>query len=145
MSTTARQTRDRYRYFVPITTRWMDNDAYGHVNNVTYYSYFDTAANLYLIEEGGLDIHASPTVALVIESACRYHEAIAYPDVIEAGVRVDELRNRALRWGIGIFRKGQTESVADGHFVHVFVDRTTRKPVPIPEPMRSALERLATA
>lgn len=142
MPEASRQPRSRYPFFAPITTRWMDNDAYGHVNNVTYYSYFDTAVNLYLVREGGLDIQHSGTIGVVVESGCRYHEGIAYPEPIEAGVRVGELRNRAVRYEVGIFREGGAESVADGHFVHVFVDRATRKAVPIPDRVRAALEKL---
>lgn len=137
-----RQPRRLYPYVVPIPTRWMDNDAYGHVNNVTYYSYFDTAVNRYLIEEGGLDIQRSEVIGVVVESGCRYHEGVAYPEALEAGVRVEELRNRAVRYGVGIFRAGGSETVADGHFVHVFVDRGTRKAVSIPAGIRAALERL---
>jgi len=127
-----------YRYFAPITTRWMDNDVYGHVNNVTYYSYFDSAANQYLIEHG-LDIHASPVIGLVVESACRYHAPVAYPSRLRAGVRVDRLGTRAVTYGIAIFVEGEELAVADGHFVHVFVDRASRTPVAIPEPLRTAL------
>jgi acyl-CoA thioester hydrolase len=141
MSRPTREQRSSYPFYVPITTRWMDNDVYGHVNNVAYYSYFDTAANRYLID-AGLDIHTSETIAVVIESGCRYHEPIAYPEPVEAGVRVEELRNRAVRWGIAIFRSGQDEAVAAGTFVHVFVDRTTRQAVSIPAPIRAALEKL---
>jgi acyl-CoA thioester hydrolase len=137
-----RAPRTAYRYFVPITTRWMDNDAYGHVNNVTFYSWFDTAANHYLIHEAGLDIHASPVIGVVVESGCRYHEPVAYPDPVEVGVRVDELRSRAVRYGLAVFRPSVEEAIAEGHFVHVFVDRATRRPVPIPDVMRRALERL---
>lgn len=132
----------RYRHFVPITTRWMDNDAYGHVNNVAYYSYFDTAANLFLIEEGGFDFATSPVIGLVVESRCVYQGPIAYPDAIEAGLRVQRLGKTSVTYGIGIFKKGESVAAAHGHFVHVFVDRATRKPVPIPASLRTALERL---
>ncbi len=136
-------TRADYRHFVPITTRWMDNDVYGHVNNVTYYSYFDTAANLYLIERGGLDIHQSPVIGVVVESKCNYHAPIAYPDRIDAGLRVDRLGQRAVTYGIAIFRAGAAEAAASGHFVHVFVDREARRPTPIPAPLREALAAIA--
>ncbi len=136
-------TRADYRHFVPITTRWMDNDVYGHVNNVTYYSYFDTAANLYLIERGGLDIHQSPVIGVVVESQCNYHAPIAYPDRIDAGLRVDRLGQRAVTYGIAIFRAGAAEAAASGHFVHVFVDREARRPTPIPAPLREALAAIA--
>ena len=136
-------TRADYRHFVPITTRWMDNDVYGHVNNVTYYSYFDTAANLYLIERGGLDIHQSPVIGVVVESQCNYHAPIAYPDRVDAGLRVDRLGQRAVTYGIAIFRAGAAEAAASGHFVHVFVDREARRPAPIPAPLREALAAIA--
>ncbi|PRC44959.1 thioesterase, partial [Mycobacterium sp. ITM-2017-0098] len=128
-----------YRYFLPITTRWMDNDAYGHVNNVTYYSYFDTVANHFLIREGGLDIHTSPVIALVVESKCSYRAPVAYPDELRAGLRVDKLGNRSVTYGVAIFTSGDDEPVAHGHFVHVFVDRERRNAVPIPERIRDAL------
>ena len=132
-----------YRHFVAITTRWMDNDVYGHVNNVTYYSYFDTAANSYLIAEGGLDIVASPVIGLVVESACRYPAPVAFPARLRAGLRVDRLGRRAVTYGIAIFVEGDDAAVADGHFVHVFVDRATRTPVEIPATIRASLERIA--
>jgi acyl-CoA thioester hydrolase len=131
-----------YRYFLPIGTRWMDNDVYGHVNNVTYYSYFDTVANHFLIREGGLDIQASPVIALVVESQCSYRAPLAYPDQLRAGLRVDKLSNRAVTYGIAIFDDTGDEAAAHGHFVHVFVDRETRKAVPIPDPIRAALATL---
>jgi acyl-CoA thioester hydrolase len=134
---------ENYPYTVAITTRWMDNDIYGHVNNVTYYSYFDTAANHFLIHEGGLDIRAGSIIALVVESRCQYHQALSYPEPLRAGVRVDKLGNRSVTYGIGIFREGEAEAAAHGHFVHVFVDRHTRRPVPIPDLMRQALARIS--
>jgi len=137
------ETAARYRYFVPITTRWMDNDVYGHINNVTYYSYFDTAANHYLIHEGGLDIVASPIIGLVVESKCSYRAPLAYPDRLRAGLRVDKLGNRSVTYGIGIFKEGEDEAAAHGYFVHVFVDRQSRKAVAMPERMREALARIA--
>lgn len=134
-----------YRYFVPITTRWMDNDVYGHVNNVTYYSYFDTVANHFLIREGGLDIHASPVIALVVESKCSYRAPVAYPDELRAGLRVDKLGNRSVTYGVAIFTTEDDEPVAHGHFVHVFVDRESRHAVQIPERIRGALATLVVA
>ncbi len=137
-----------YRHHVAITTRWMDNDVYGHVNNVTYYSYFDTAANGYLIEHGGLDLRSSPVIGLVVESACQYHAPVAYPAALRAGLRVDRLGQRAVTYGIAIFvdgADGAAAAVAHGHFVHVFVDRATRTPVAIPPPLRAALERLVVS
>ncbi|MEZ4401939.1 MAG: thioesterase family protein [Kofleriaceae bacterium] len=143
-----RPRRADYGYAVPITTRWMDNDVYGHVNNVTYYSYFDTAANHLLIRAGGLDIHAGPVIALVVESACRYHAPVAYPAALIAGVRVERLGTRAVTYGIAVFEDDGAApelAVADGHFVHVFVDRGTRRPVAIPAPVRAALTELVVA
>lgn len=133
--------RDEYRYFVDITTRWQDNDVYGHVNNVVYYSYFDSAANHLLIREGGLDVQASGVIAVVAESQCRYFAAIAYPDEIEAGLRVAHLGNRSVRYEIGIFRRGEQEARAAGFFVHVFVERASMRPVAVPAPLRAALTR----
>jgi len=135
-------TRDEYRVFYPITTRWSDNDIYGHVNNVTYYSYFDTAANRFLIEEGGLDITEGSVVGYVVNSGCNYHAPVTYPESVAAGLRVDRLGNSSVQYGIAIFREGEERAAADGHFVHVFVDRTANTPVPIPEPLRAALVRL---
>ncbi|WP_194869392.1 thioesterase family protein [Myxococcus sp. AB025B] len=136
------ETAERYTYFLPITTRWMDNDVYGHINNVTYYSYFDTVANHFLIHEGGLDIHASPIIGLVVESKCQYRAPLAYPDRLRAGLRVDKLGTRSVTYGIGIFKEGEAEAAAHGHFVHVFVDRQTRRSTAIPERLREALSRL---
>jgi acyl-CoA thioester hydrolase len=131
-----------YRYFLPITTRWMDNDVYGHINNVTYYSYFDTVANHFLIREGGLDIHTSPVVALVVESMCSYRAPVAYPDQLSAGLRVDKLSTRSVTYGTAIFTEAGGAAVAHGRFVHVFVDRESRKAVPIPDPIREALSAI---
>ena len=135
-------TRADYRVFYPITTRWSDNDVYGHVNNVTYYSYFDTVANRYLIEAGGLDISDGRIVGFVVNSGCEYHAPITYPEPIEAGVRVDRLGNSSVQYGIAIFKPGREEAVAHGHFVHVFVQRAQNKSVPIPEQLRGALEKI---
>ena len=135
-------TREDYHVFYPIGTRWEDNDIYGHVNNVVYYSYFDTAANRYLIEEGGLDIENAETVGYVVNSGCQYHAPIAHPENIEAGLRVDRLGNSSVQYGIAIFREGDDQAAAHGHFVHVFVDRANDHAVPIPPVMRSALERI---
>jgi acyl-CoA thioester hydrolase len=139
------ETSDRYRYFQPITTRWMDNDAYGHINNVTYYSYFDTVANHYLIHEGGLDIVSSPVIGLVVESRCTYKAPLAYPDRLRAGLRVDKLGNRSVTYGIGIFKEGEEQAAAHGYFVHVFVDRQSRRAVAMPERLREALARISVA
>lgn len=135
-------TRDQYRAFFAIDTRWMDNDIYGHVNNVTYYSYFDSAANRYLIEHCGLDIHNGDIVGFVVNSGCQYLAPIAFPDQLEAGVRVDKLGNSSVQYGLAIFRAGEPTAVAYGHFVHVFVNRATQKPVPIPTRMREGLQAI---
>jgi acyl-CoA thioester hydrolase len=127
-----------YPYVTTITTRWMDNDIYGHVNNVAYYSFFDSAANQFLIERGKLDIVAGPVIGLVVESHCNYHAPLAYPEVVRAGVRVDKLGNRAVTYGIAIFGADE-RAAAHGHFVHVFVERATRTPTPIPSELRAAL------
>jgi acyl-CoA thioester hydrolase len=142
MSQDKRPTRDNYKMFYPISTRWSDNDIYGHVNNVVYYSYFDTAANRYLIEEGGLDISDGAIVGFVVSSGCEYHAPITYPEPIEAGVRVDRLGNSSVQYGIAIFKEGEPNAVAHGHFVHVFVERAVNRSVPIPDNLRAALERL---
>lgn len=134
--------RERYRHFLEITTRWEDNDVYGHVNNVVYYSFFDTAANSYLISAGGLEIETSPVIGVVVESKCSYRRSTAYPDVLEAGLRADRIGNSSVQYGIGIFKKGEDEAAAWGYLVHVFVDRETRRPAPIPAPIRAALERI---
>ncbi len=136
--------REDYVVFHPISTRWMDNDVYGHVNNVTYYSYFDTAVNHYLIEKGGLNIHNSPIVGYVVESNCTYCKGIAYPDHIEVGLRVNRLGNSSVQYGLGIFKVGDAEACAYGSFVHVFVDRALEKAAPIPEKLRQALAELQT-
>jgi acyl-CoA thioester hydrolase len=134
--------RADYRVFYPISTRWSDNDIYGHVNNVTYYSYFDTAANRYLIEEGGLDISDGTIVGYVVNSGCEYHAPLTYPEPIEAGLRVDRLGSSSVQYGLAIFREGEDRAVANGHFVHVFVDRAANSSVAIPPALRAALERL---
>jgi acyl-CoA thioester hydrolase len=132
--------RASYPYFTHITTRWMDNDIYGHVNNVVYYSYFDSVANKYLIEEGGLDIHSAEMIGFVVASSCQYKSPIAYPEPIEAGFRVNKLGNSSVEYGIAIFKQGQPNASAVGTFTHVFVDRATGKSVAIPAPLRRSLE-----
>ncbi len=139
------ETRDNYFTFYPITTRWMDNDIYGHVNNVTYYSYFDTAANNYLIHEGGLSIADASIIGVVVSSTCNYNSSITYPDQIEAGLRVDRLGNSSVQYGIAIFKKGCIQAAAQGHFVHVFVERDSNRPVPIPDDIRLALTKITTS
>jgi acyl-CoA thioester hydrolase len=134
--------REAFGAFQGITTRWSDNDLYGHVNNVTYYSWFDTAVNRYLIEQGGLDIHNSPVIAYVVSSSCQYFHAVSYPDPVEVGLRVERLGNSSVTYGVGIFRADDGTALAQGQFVHVFVGRDNDRPVPVPESIRAALERL---
>jgi acyl-CoA thioester hydrolase len=121
--------REAYARFVPLTTRWMDNDAYGHLNNVVYYSLFDTAVNSLLIEAGALDIHGGPVIGLVVETHCNFFESLAFPQRIEAGVRVAQQGRSSVRYEIGLFAEGAPACAARGHFVHVYVDRDTRRPV----------------
>jgi acyl-CoA thioester hydrolase len=134
--------RADYPHFLPIATRWMDNDVYGHVNNVVYYAYFDTIINRYLIEQGGLDIAHGETIGLCVESHCAYLQPLAFPDEIDAGLRVGHLGRTSVRYELGIFPRGSDEPAAHGWFVHVFVDRVTRRPAPLPASIRAALERL---
>ncbi len=136
------ETRDRYPHFLSIQTRWSDNDIYGHVNNVTYYSYFDTVVNCFLIDQGGLDIQTGGVIGMAVETMCKFNKPLAYPEVLEAGLRVGKLGNSSVRYEIGIFQESATAAAAMGHFVHVFVDRATGKPAPIPAAIRSALERI---
>lgn len=131
-----------YGYQVQISTRWSDNDIYGHVNNVMYYSYFDSVANTYLIQEGGLNIHDANIVGYVVNSGCNYYAPIAFPEPLIGALRVNRLGNSSVEYGIGIFKKGGEEAVAEGHFVHVFVDRNTDSSVAIPTDLRDALEKL---
>jgi len=134
--------RSAYAAFRTITTRWMDNDVYGHVNNVVYYSWFDTAVNAYLIEQGVLDIHAGSTIGLVIETQCNYFAPLAFPQNIEAGIRVARLGGSSVRYEVGLFAEGEDLCAAKGHFVHVYVDRETRRPVPVPDSLRAVLTGL---
>ncbi|MDH3467093.1 MAG: acyl-CoA thioesterase [Gammaproteobacteria bacterium] len=137
------ESRDRFPYFATIPTRWMDNDVYGHVNNVVYYSYVDTVANRYLIDNGVLDIHGGEVIGVAVESQCRYLQAIAFPDIIDAGLRVAHIGNSSVRYEIGLFKAGDDDPVALAHFVHVFVNRESRKPVPIPANLRLVLEQIS--
>ena len=137
--------RSAYAAFRPITTRWMDNDVYGHVNNVVYYSFFDTAVNGLLVDAGVLDIHAGDVIGLVVETQCNYFAPIAFPQAVAAGVRVAQLGRSSVRYEIGLYAGDAPESAAAGHFVHVYVDRATRRPVPVPEAMRRALTRILAA
>lgn len=134
--------RSNFQVFYPISTRWMDNDVYGHVNNVTYYSYFDSAINRYLIEEGGLDIHSATVVGYVVSSNCQFRKPVAYPDAIEAALRVAKTGNSSVTYELGIFKQGENEASALGQVVHVFVDQKTNKPTAIPDQIRNALVRI---
>lgn len=135
--------RQDYRHFTTIGTRWMDNDVYGHINNVQYYSYFDTAVNRYLIGKAVLDIHAGEVIGLVVETHCNYFSSASFPDDIEAGLRVAHLGRSSVRYEVGLFVAGREQAVAQGHFVHVYVDRSSQQPVELPEALRNALARLA--
>ncbi|QXI35444.1 acyl-CoA thioesterase [Pseudomonas promysalinigenes] len=137
-----RPLRGAYRYFQPITTRWHDNDLYGHVNNVVYYGFFDTAVNTWLIEHAGLDIHHDPVVAYVAGSACDYFAAVAFPQVIEVGISVQRLGHSSVQYALAVFAAGQDHASAAGCFTHVFVDRRDNRPVAIPAKLRRAFERL---
>jgi len=137
--------RDHYPHFLSVPTRWEDNDVYGHVNNVVYYALFDTVINRWLIEQGGLDIHDGEVFGVCAESHCVYREGFSFPETVEAGLRVGELKRRSVRYEIGIFREGAEEEAAAGWFVHVFVNRESRRPVDIPAGIRDALERLVVA
>lgn len=145
MTAPAPEARADYGYFLQLQSRWMDNDLYGHVNNVTYYSYFDTVVNYFLIEEGGLDIHNAPVIGVVVESHCNYSQSVAYPDMIHCGLRVGKLGNSSVRYEVGIFKNDEDTASAAGHFVHVFVDRATNKPVPIPDPIKAAFQNILKA
>ena len=136
------QPRTAFRVFRDIPTRWADNDVYGHVNNVVYYSWFDTAVNAYLIEQGALDIHHGQTIGLVIETQCNYFAPIAFPQIVQAGIRVAKLGRSSVRYEIGLFAQGEANCAAMGHFVHVYVDKTTRRPCALPEVLRATLEPL---
>jgi acyl-CoA thioester hydrolase len=136
------ESRSDYPHFLAMPTRWMDNDIYGHVNNVIYYSFFDTLINQYLIRAGGLDIHDGPVIGLAVETMCRFKRELTYPETVEGGLRVGKLGNTSVRYEIGLFSAGHDEPAATGHFVHVFVERATRKKAPIPATIRAALEKL---
>lgn len=136
------QPRSAYQAFRSITTRWADNDVYGHVNNVVYYSWFDTAVNAHLIDQGVLDIHAGGTIGLVIETQCNYFASLAFPQAVEAGIRVARLGGSSVRYEVGLFAQGEPLTAAAGHFIHVYVDRETRRPVPVPEALRTVLQAL---
>lgn len=134
--------RSEYPHIVSVQTRWDDNDIYGHVNNVKFYSYFDTVVNNYLIEFGGLDIFDASIIGVAVETMCQFKESVAYPETIELGLKVGKIGNSSTRYELAVFRQGGKEAIAIGHFVHVFVERATNKPVPIPDTIRSALKAL---
>lgn len=134
--------RTAYKVFRSIGTRWMDNDAYGHVNNVVYYSWFDTAVNAYLIEHGVLDIHQGETIGLVIETQCNYFSPLAFPQMVEAGIRVARLGASSVRYEVGLFAQDAPLTAARGHFIHVYVDKQNRRPTPLPLALKSVLETL---
>lgn len=141
MKVEAKQRSD-YKHLSEITTRWMDNDVYGHVNNVVYYSWFDTAVNEFLVKNGVLNIEKSPVIGLVIETHCNYFSSVAFPDRITAGIAVARLGNSSVRYEVGIFRNDETVAAAQGHFVHVYVDRDTRRPSAIPDETRRILQSI---
>lgn len=142
MANPAPEPRTAYRHFHTITTRWLDNDAYGHVNNTVYYSWFDTAVNQYLIEHGVLDVAHGAVIGLVAETQCNYFSAMAFPDLVHVGLRVAGSGSSSVRYEIGIFRNDEPLASAQGHFVHVYVDRDTRRPTALPSPLRDALSGL---
>ncbi len=136
------ESREQYAQFSEIGTRWMDNDAYGHLNNVVYYSFFDTAVNRWLVARGALDIEHGAVIGLVVETRCNYFAPLAFPQVVDAGLRVVHVGGSSVRYEVGLFGKGQPLSAAAGHFVHVYVDRATRRPVPLPPALLAALQPL---
>ena len=138
----APQRRDAYRHFSSISTRWMDNDAYGHINNVVYYSYFDTVVNRYLIEAGVLDVQHGAVIGLVVETHCNYFSPLSFPQTVDTGLRVAKLGASSVRYEIGLFGGGESMTAACGHFVHVYVDRETRRPAPLPAPLIRTLQGL---
>ena len=137
--------RDEFPHHLPIPTRWSDNDAYGHLNNVVFYSYFDTVVNQYLITRGMLDIDTSPVIGLVVETGCNYFASAAFPEKLEAGLRVAHLGNSSVRYEIALFREGADTAIAQGHFVHVYVGRETRRPVRLPTQLRDVLAKILVA
>ncbi len=138
----APEKRASYFHFRTMHTRWMDNDQYAHVNNVVFYSFFDTLLNRYLVDHGGFDFNTDPVIGMAVETYCRFHKSFAYPEDIEGGLRIGHLGRSSVRYEIGLFGAGEEEARADGHFVHVFVDRATNKPVDLPANLREALERI---
>ena len=142
MSRPAAPSREEYSHFLTIPTRWKDNDVYGHVNNAVYYSFIDTVVNCFLIDNDLLDIKSSPTIGLAVETGCNYFGAIEYPDIVHAGLRVKQLGNSSVTYDIGIFKNNDSTASAQGHFVHVYVDEKTRRPVKISDIMREKLSTI---
>ena len=134
--------RKNYREFIKVPTRWMDNDVYGHVNNVVYYSYFDTAVNGYLMKNAGLDFRLSQSVGVVVETGCQFHSEVSFPDILDVGIRVRRLGNTSVTYEIGIFREGYDSPAATGYFVHVYVQHGKMIPVPIPDDARAVIKNL---
>lgn len=134
--------RGSYFYFIDIASRWADNDLYGHINNAVYYTYIDTVVNRFLIERGGFDIHNAPVIGISPETSCRFHRAFSYPDIIQAGLRIRRLGTSSVAYEVGLFRDGDDVARAEGHFVHVFVDRATHRPASIPPAIRAAFEKI---
>lgn len=143
MSRTPFRGRDHYKVWREIGTRWADNDAYGHVNNVVYYSWFDTAVNAWLIDRGLLDIERGDPIGLVVETGCRYARALAYPQPVEVGLAVESVGRSSVRYALGVFARGEAEAAAEGHFVHVYVGRESRRPADLPPAWRQAFESIA--
>lgn len=142
MTRPERHTRSSYHALRPITTRWMDNDVYGHVNNVVYYAFFDTVVNAYLAEQQVIDFSAGAVIGLVVETGCHYFEPVSFPELVHGGLRVVHVGNSSVRYEVGLFRGDGALAVAQGHFVHVYVDRANRRPTAIPAPMRTVLARI---
>ena len=134
--------RSSYKAFRTISTRWMDNDAYGHVNNVVYYSWFDTVVNAHLIEHGALDVQHSETIGLVVETQCNYFSPVEFPQTVEAGLRVARIGRSSVRYEVGLFLEGAPMTAAKGHFIHVYVDRAQRRPAELPPKLKTVLEAL---
>lgn len=141
--TPEKRPRAAYKHILPLQTRWADNDVYGHVNNVAYYGYFDTIVNEYLMRAGVLDYEKGAVIGLVVETGCRYFAPLAFPDRLDGALRVAKIGNSSVRYELGVFKSGADEPAAEGHFVHVYVDRSTRRPVPLPSDFRAALEKIA--
>jgi acyl-CoA thioester hydrolase len=142
MADTALPSRDTFKTLRPVPTRWMDNDHYGHVNNVAYYSYFDTAVNGYLIEATGIDVRDLPAIGIVAESGCQFLSAVSFPDTVYAGLAIERLGTSSVVYRIALFRNDDANPCAVGRFVHVYVDRKTRRPVPVPDGIRAVVEQL---